>query len=104
MGLQLILAKITGLSFTNLYALKFLLADISLGVPLPLCSAVQEFMSRITLWHQSTLHIFVRVCTFPFEELHSVNFRAPYRVYKRTMCRTQGKRCVSDIFYTTVSL
>jgi len=57
--LQLVLVKITGLSLTNLYLPKFLRADITPGVPLPVCSAVQEFMSSVTVWLQRTIHTFV---------------------------------------------
>jgi hypothetical protein len=105
MGLQLVLAKIKGLPFTNLYALKFLRADISPGVLLPLWRAVQQFMSRFTMWHQRTLHTFVPVYTFPFEEVRSVNFaRAISSVQKDDVSHTRERVWVGHLLHKSIAV
>jgi hypothetical protein len=105
MGLELVLVKITGLSFTNLYVQKFLRADITPCVPLPVCSAVQELMSRVTVWLKPTLHTFVQFYTFPFEEVHSVNFaRAISSVQKDGVSHTGERACVGHILHNSIAI
>jgi hypothetical protein len=100
-----VLAKISKLSFTILYALKFLRASISPGVPLPLCSAVQEFVSRVTLWHQRTLHTFVWVWTFPCKEVHRVNLaRAVSSAQKDGVSHTKERVCVGYLAHNSIAI